>query len=150
MILGGYNEHADLSRTSIYSMETKSWMEGPEMPIPRAEFCAVPLNTTHTLVTGGEDIEGWVAESFIFDGVSFHLIASPQYLRSEPGCTLMASGGKVMVVGGFGPGGHDPDGRALDSVEIYDVASNSWSSGKKLEICFYVAPSPIRKITLLC
>ena len=150
MILGGFDE-GPTPRTSIYSLETKSWMEGPEMPIPWwSNFCAVPLNTTHTLVTGGEEYQGWVAKSFIFDGASFHPVAAPQYLRSMPGCTLMASGGKVMVVGGFGPGGHDPDGRALDSVEIYDVASNSWSSGKKLEICFYFAPSPIRKITLLC
>ena len=35
-----------------------------------------------------------------------------------------------MVAGGFGPGGTDPDGIALDSVEIYDVASNSWSLGE--------------------
>ena len=35
------------------------------------------------------------------------------------------------MAGGLGPGGNDPDGRALNSVEIYDVASNSWSLGKK-------------------
>ena len=129
MILGGYNEHSVLTRASIYSIETKSWMEGPEMPVPRANFCAVPLNTTHTLVTGGEDFQGWVSESFIFDGASFHPIPSPQHLRSNPGCTLLASGGRVMVAGGYG---NNPDGGwRLDSVEIYDMASNSWSMGKK-------------------
>jgi len=132
MILGGYG-YGTLTRTSIYSLETRTWMEGPEMPISRAEFCAVSLNKTHTLVTGGGN-ENWVSESFIFDGASFHPIPAPQYLRSGAGCVLMASGGKVMVAGGMGPGGHDPDGRALDSVEIYDVASNSWSLGPSLPI----------------
>ena len=128
MLLGANN----LTRTFIYGIETKTWMEGPEMPIPWWYlFCAVPLNATHTLVTGGVDHNGWVAESFIFDGASFHPIPAPQYLRADPGCTLLPSEMRVMVAGGFGPGGHDPDGMALDSVEIYDVASNSWSLGKK-------------------
>ena len=33
----------------------------------------------------------------------------------------------------MGPGGHDPDGRALDSVELYDVAADSWIQGEKDE-----------------
>ena len=131
MIMGGYDEHTVHTRTSIYSLKTKTWGEGPAMPIPRALFCTVPLNTTHTFITGGENDQGWVVDSFIFDGVNFHQVTAPQYLpyRGEPGCALLASGEKVMVAGGLGPGGHDPDGMALNSVEIYDVAANSWSLG---------------------
>ena len=131
MIMGGYDEHTVHTRTSIYSLKTKTWGEGPAMPIPRALFCTVPLNTTHTFITGGENDQGWVVDSFIFDGANFHQVTAPQYLpyRGEPGCALLASGEKVMVAGGLGPGGHDPDGMALNSVEIYDVAANSWSLG---------------------
>ena len=37
------------------------------------------------------------------------------------------------MAGGMGPGGHDPDGRALDSVELYDAAADSWIQGEKDE-----------------
>ena len=131
MIMGGYDEHTVHTRTFIYSLETKTWTKGPAMPIPRALFCAVPLNTTHTFITGGENEQGWVADSLIFDGASFHPISAPQYFpySADSGCALMASGGRVMVAGGSGPGGHDPDGMALNSVEIYDVVANSWTRG---------------------
>ena len=129
MIMGGGDEDGVHAHTSIYSLETKTWTEGPEMPGPRYGFCVVPLNSTHTLVTGGLK-DQWVEESFIFDGAAFHPISAPRYLRTGSGCALLASGGRVMVAGGFGPGGTDPDGIALDSVEIYDVASNSWSLGE--------------------
>ena len=129
MIMEAGDEHSLHTRTFIYSLEIKTWTEGPEMPGPRYGFCAVPLNSTHTLVTGGLK-DQWVEESFIFDGAAFHPISAPRYLRTGSGCALLASGGSVMVAGGFGPGGTDPDGIALDSVEIYDVASNSWSLGE--------------------
>jgi len=132
MILGGMDLYVSLDRTAIYSIETKTWMEGPTLPTPREAFCAVQLNTTHTLVTGGANEQRYLEESFIFDGASFHPIPSPQHLRSNPGCTLLASGGRVMVAGGYG---NNPDGGwRLDSVEIYDMASNSWSMGPSLPI----------------
>ena len=55
MIMGGGDEDGVHAHTSIYSLETKTWTEGPEMPGPRYDFCAVPLNSTHILVTGGEN-----------------------------------------------------------------------------------------------
>jgi len=112
--------------TYIYSIEHKTWTEGPKMPIPRADFCAVPLNATHTFLTGGENEFGWVSDSYIFDAsLNFHKVAAPRQLRAAAGCAL-TSLGLVVVAGGMGPGGHDPDGRALDSVELYDVAADSW------------------------
>ena len=41
MIMGGYDEHS-VQCTSIHSLETKTWIRGPAMPIPRALFCGVP------------------------------------------------------------------------------------------------------------
>merc|ERR1711962_1119098 len=112
--------------TYIYSIEHKTWTEGPKMPVPRAEFCAVPLNTTHTLITGGENDLGWVSDTYILDASwNFHKVAAPRQVRAAAGCAL-TSLGLVVVAGGMGPGGHDPDGRALDSVELYDVAADSW------------------------
>ena len=75
-IIGGFNYEHRLSTTLIYNVSANSWGPGPKMP-EIFYFCAVPMNTSHTLVTSGYN-EKNPSAIFIFDGSYFHEISPPK------------------------------------------------------------------------
>jgi len=140
LILGAYEgEERTISSTLIYSQETGEWVEGPQMPDIMYGFCAVQLNSTHTLMMGGsgwnddDDMSELYADVFMFDGTTFQKVSSLLEPRYEMGCTLNQEG-HVVVAGGMGPvvEGGDPDGEPMDSVEIYNPLEDIWTPGPPL------------------
>ena len=95
--------------------------QGLQTIVPRGSSSVV-LHDGTVLMSGGETSAGPVAAAWIVrsDG-NFMFMASMNSARSNHASVVLADG-RVLVAGGNGPAG------ALDSAEIYNPATNSWTS----------------------
>ena len=127
----------------IFHQDTGEWLPGPALPFQHLYgMCTVKLNTTHTLMMGGTyytfdgeepDYGTLINFVYMFDGETFHHVSNMSNPREYFGCALN-SDGDVVVAGGMGEyvEGGDPDGYPLDTVEIYNIETNTWTKGKKI------------------
>jgi alpha-tubulin suppressor-like RCC1 family protein len=119
-----------VATTMVYDPGTGAAAALPPMPTPRNDAAAVALPDGRILVIGGYDVAAGsntgVVE--IFDAATETWVgAAAQASVLRQGANAAYSNGKVYVVGGdnFPMSG-------LSAVEVYDVATNSWSPGPPL------------------
>jgi len=96
------------------------------MPVPWSAGCSVTVGQKVYFMGGLQNgvISG---ESFVYDTASDSWATLPAMTQSRfaPGCSYYNE--KIYVFGGQTAGGEWGYGDYLDSVEIYDIASQTWS-----------------------
>lgn len=128
-VAGGTSNGIDVVSTSqIYDAGTMSWFPGPELPLPLDGSCLAKLDDTHTLVTGGEQAGG--AANWIYSFYDYKFTPVGDFVggnRFVHGCASMADG-RVMVAGGY-QAVNTPEATVLNTVEIFDPVTMTWSEG---------------------
>lgn len=118
----------------LYEPETGNWTTLQPMAHPRSEHTATLLPSGKVLITGGVacsdlDLQGpcnYFADTEIYDPTAGTWASGPN--MSQARATFTATSlldGRVLIAGGALSGAFDP---VIDSAEIYDSSSNSWSS----------------------
>ena len=110
---------------AVYGIESLavSWTAANPMNRPRAFFAASELPNGNILVAGGFDNMVNFADSEIYNWHTgmWTRTASMKQARSAP-VAVQLENGRVMVIGGFAA-----DGTILNTAEIYDPRTNTWS-----------------------
>jgi hypothetical protein len=114
-----------LACAAVYGSEplAVSWTPASPMHRPRAFFAAAELPNGNVLVAGGFHLGINFADSEIYNWHTglWTPTASMKQARSAP-VVVQLENGRVMVIGGF-----DETFTVLDSAEIYDPRTNTWS-----------------------
>src|SRR5881628_245516 len=99
------------------------------LKVARVGHTATELADGKVLIIGGQNADGAIKDSEVFDPASrtFSLGAQSLDGRTEHTATLLADG-RVLVIGGRA------NDQRPDSTEIYDPASDAFSRGPKLNI----------------
>ena len=109
IIGGSQSHHSDLSllrgttHLQLYNPRRGSWSQGPEMPAPLFEGCAVPVRRQGLLVLG--DFEAGETNMYLLTGPGGEWRAMPEsrHYHSRPGCAVASLDGRneglVVVTG---------------------------------------------------
>ena len=99
-----------------------TWSALGSLPDTRAGASAVLLTDGRVLIAGGDGAEGPSSAVTVFTTEGIFQPAAPMLTARSGHQAVLLPTGKVLVTGGL-----SPSGIALDSTEIYDPASDSWS-----------------------
>ncbi len=129
-VLGGYRLNWDnvTDRVDIYTPASGKWTQGPDMPTSRALLAAVSLGDQIYAIGGmalGRKALATV-EAYQPATRKWTTLAPMSIPRLAPAAAAL--NGKIYVFGGR----QTWSGVRETSMEIYDVAANRWSPGKKL------------------
>ena len=129
LIIGGEDENwDDLKSTELI---TSSGSEvGKDFPVTIFGHCTFKINSTHGLVTGGEQ-DGSISESTWFVELTTSTFTPGPAMKIERaghGCATFHLGSKTY---GIASGGYNGNGNNLDSTEIIDLDQSSltWTEG---------------------
>lgn len=118
----GGGDKLDWSSTiEFFKPTTNSWYLMPNMSIHRSESSIAVIGNI-LYVVGGRNSEGACKqlEAFNYDECCWTQLADMNIARSDPGA--ISINGQLYVIGGY----NDNSG-CLDSVEVYDPQSNTWT-----------------------
>jgi hypothetical protein len=138
LLAGGMDRHNEPTATAeLYDPVTGLWTGTGRMIEARADASAVGLADGRVLMVGGARSfarhELPTAEMFDPATGQWTAIAPMSEARMDPGLSLLADG-RVLVSGGSSPmGGFF----ALTSAEVYDPATDSWSSASSMAAARY-------------
>merc|ERR1712142_96614 len=148
VVFGGIDQNnVTLDTIEVVDMESKKSIKlGLSLPKPLSGHRAVQLNSSHTFIAGGA-VSEWAglglsanlsSEAWILSEAGWTSAGQLSVARTGHSCSTVVPGvGGVEVVVGGGIGLSEFGTRTvLDSVEVYNVATGRWRSGKKL-------PSPV-------
>ncbi len=124
-LIGGKLSSGAVSTVHIYDPNTNLWSLGMDRPGAAVEDAAIAVDGGFIYAMGGS-LEPFTGQSTAVD--RYDPVANtwaPMASMGTPrgGATAQAIGGKVYIAGGT-----DASGDSVDSVEVYDIASNMWSS----------------------
>lgn len=130
LVVGGYNGTTNLTQCELYDPIVKTWSSAGNLTAGRSYHTATLLPSGKVLVTGGYNSTSFQLNSVeIYDPASNTWSAGPTMssVRSRHGASLLASG-KVMVSGGeFFNGGSPFAYNGLNSAEVFDPATSTWT-----------------------
>jgi len=137
-VVGGWDSGSELANVYMYDTSTDSWAKGPAtMGFTHGRR---PVSIGSMIYTIGSTTYSWPATSlFQFNAATgiWAVKPGPPSKRTSD-VAMVALSGKVYVLGGSGPG---PEW--YSSAEVYDPASNTWTSVSD-------APIWVRAATSLC
>ena len=133
IVIGGRTEElTTLSSSEMLSGEDNSWVAGPDLGWPLEQSCGVTLNTSHVILVGGmTSITPIVRHdsAYIVNVVTGDVWRTAAMIhggRSGHGCAGLPGDQdrveRVVVVGG-----DTYPGDVSRMVELYTLATNSWS-----------------------
>ena len=137
LVVGGVNGASSyyLDSSEIYDPATDSWSPAGSLAQARYDHTATLLPDGRVMIAGGSGRTGSFSPQLssveLYDPMSrsWSSARSMVQARSDHTATLLQDG-RVLVVGGFG--GEDLGGTELggylDSAELYDPSTDSWSS----------------------
>jgi N-acetylneuraminic acid mutarotase len=124
-VIGGFERGTIVANVRVYDPRANTWTEGPPLLDARHHVAAVAL---------GEDLYalgGLIGASFTPDAACFVLRAGAERWEMLPSlpvprgaATAGVIGGRIVVVGGFGPARV-----LLERAVIYDPATRRWRDG---------------------
>jgi len=121
-LAGGYDTAAR-SDLQIYDVTANSWFTGTAMPAARYEYAAVVLDGRYYVI-GGYDGSTYYATMWAYDPVSNSWDTTlPSMTVPRRWHSAAVIGGKIYVAGGWTTGGV-----GTRVVEVYDPATNTWST----------------------
>jgi hypothetical protein len=136
----------DSVRTEMCDRAGGEWVTGPSLNKPRSAFAAVALADGRALITGGINADGTsYSSTYLYDptgaGGGWRRSALLRNARTSPAYAVLPSG-RVLVAGGYfgtmlseSPGSGEPgeldpipEAPALDTAELYDPTTDTWST----------------------
>ncbi len=120
--------HDGITSVELYDPTSNTWLSAASMNSARSGHTATLLPSGKVLVVGGNGTTS--AELYDPTSNTWMPAASTLVARNDYHTTTLLSSGKVLVVGGSGK---EPEewGDGLASVELYDPASDTWSSAAR-------------------
>jgi hypothetical protein len=119
-------------RVEIFDPKTDSWTEATPLVDYRASHTAVLLNDGRVLVAGGAGPNGIPTDgdALLYDPLADTWTATrPMIWKCQQSQALKLLDGRVLVTGGLSISDHPI---ASTNTEIYDPASNTWTSAGSL------------------
>lgn len=130
----------------IYDAPTNTWSPTTPIPEARIESAVIMLRSGLVMVIGGTDAHGKVLKSaYLFDSQreAWMRAADMTTARSAPTAVVLHDG-RVLVLGGAaGWSGQQPVPDDIGDAEIFDPATNSWSSTPPMPMGGVARPSAI-------
>jgi len=132
LIAGGYNGSVALSSPELYDPAANTWTPAGSLITARYRHTATLLGNGKVIITGGyNDSNTTLASAALYDPATntWASASSMGTARAEHTATLLGNG-KVLITGGRN--GTVLSGTALASAELYDPATNTWSSAASM------------------
>lgn len=130
LVTGGYasNGGASQATAELYDPDTNTWSSTNSLTTARSNHTATLLPSGKVLVVGGNNQSQYLSSAELYDPTTgtWSSAGSLNGARYDHTATLLLSG-KVLVAAGFGPHA-DSMWTQLPTAELYDPATNSWSS----------------------
>jgi N-acetylneuraminic acid mutarotase len=125
-VVGGLNESGMLQEVEILGPEQTAWTPGPSLPNPLC-CAAVGVLGGVIAIAGGYAADGQTATNalLLFDTATGAWQAGPPMPTARANAMGAVTNGKLAVIGGGTQTGATRD---TGVIELYDPASNSWSS----------------------
>jgi N-acetylneuraminic acid mutarotase len=135
-LVGGIQEGAVTGATFLYSPKDNTWSPGPSLATPRALPSVTLLENGSVLVSGGmggPDGYAGIASAELFDptGNSWSPAGEMSTTRLLP-VTVRLADGRVISAGGADS--NYGDAAALSSADIYDPATNTWTTAASMSV----------------
>lgn len=139
LVLGGANAGAAVNTAELYDPISKAWSAAQPLPLGygRIGFTATLLNNGNVLIVGGTNSGAFADTAFLYNPASdtwspagqLDPVGDPNQFnaRAYHTATLLANG-KVLVTGGRN------ERLYLKTAELYDPATNSWSSAGSMAV----------------
>lgn len=125
---GGYAADSDASpsaRMWIYDPVSSEWVQGPSMPAPRAAFALIAAQGKLYAFGGTGPGAGRI---FVFDPHENSWSTMEQGLSNSRDLAGAVVDGRIYLIGG------GPAANPLSTVNIFNLADNSWSEGPPLPV----------------
>lgn len=131
LICGGTAAAVTVGTALLYDPVARTYAPAGTLAVPRHGHQATRLNDGNVLVTGGwssasgqqlasSELYNWLARTWT-------LLPAQMSSRRQDHTATLTGNGNVLLVGGFG--GTQPNvSNILDTIEIYDLASQSFSA----------------------
>lgn len=140
--IGGFTaKNADGEENDLWSQagvacfdpQTGGWQDLPDLPEPRSSFDAAVLGDRIYVVGGwamkGQDETEWLKSAHVLDlskeTLRWETLPEPPFQRRA--LSVAARNGKIYVIGGM-----QSRGGPTTRVDVFDVASQTWSRGPNL------------------
>jgi hypothetical protein len=144
LVAGGHDGSATLATAEVYDPATGSWTVTGPMAGPHYEHTATLLPNGKVLVVGGwnANYSGFAnayGTADLYDPLTGAWNATNHVANARSGhtATLLPSG-KVMVTGGNNNGApFNPLAFALNSTEVYDPSTGTWTFGNSMGVRRY-------------
>ena len=137
LVAGGINSGGVLNTTEIYNPTTNAWVGGPPLSVPRFGHTATLLNNGNVLICGGyKDLTGVAQNSCdiytpdmsgSFGAGTIAAGPAMSTARAFHSASLL-SNGSVLMAGGIS------GGNSIDTTEVYNPATNSFTGGPALPL----------------
>lgn len=126
------SDYGNLGRSAeTYDPATEAWTVTGPLATPRVGHTATRLKDGRVLVAGGQSGEEALTSAELYDPTSgtWTVTASMVVGHGRGHVAVLLPDGKVLIAGGFGgPGAAE----MLDSAEVYDPATGSWTSAGRM------------------
>src|SRR6202022_1366648 len=139
LVVGGNQTFRALAASAeLYDPRTRIWSSAGMLSTPRSLHTATLLKNGKVLIVGGSQVDsfslGSLASAELYDpqANSWALAASMHTPRSYHTATLLADG-RLLVVGGI-EASNDVTGKVLASAELYDPATNTWTTAAPMRV----------------
>lgn len=130
-----------LARAEVYDLSANRWVDAGSLGLGRRHHTATVLPSGAVLVVGGElgragnTTSATTPSAELYDATtnSWRALAPAASSRSGHTASLLPDG-RVLIVGGFSVAADGAPAQAVATTEIYDPATNSWSSTGSLTL----------------
>jgi hypothetical protein len=128
---------SDRVDNAAYDPLFNTWQVRAPAAVPRSELSAAVVDGLLYTV-GGRDLSGALCQIGVCNTLEIYDPATDSWTKGtsmptpRAGLGVAASGGKIYAVGGR-TGTRPRQGAALDILEIYDIATGTWSSGPPMK-----------------
>ena len=130
VIGGGDSDYEPIASVDIYDPSAGTWTETSELIKARQEHTATVLSDGRVLVTGGGRIDATETSEIYDPSTGAWSEAGEMIAGRIAGVSALLDDGRVLIAGGRG--GYQWLAVSVRMAEIYDPATNSWSTAGDL------------------